>query len=60
MLQIWNEVLETVMRFGREYGRPVALGVVLVLAGGVALRVVLRLLGRNSLRPPGGSARHEV
>jgi hypothetical protein len=52
MLQVWNELFETAMQFGRHYGPLVALGVVLFIAGAVGLRFGLRLLGRAVSRPP--------
>jgi hypothetical protein len=47
MPQLYRALCETAMHFVREYGPPVALAIVLFVAGGIALRVVSRLLPRG-------------
>jgi hypothetical protein len=54
MLEIYNALFETASRLGGKYGPPVALAVLLLVAGGVALRVVARLLPRGG---PGAGGR---
>ncbi len=48
MLQVLDALFETAFRLGREYGPRVALGALVFIAGGVALRAL------SSLRPRGG------
>jgi hypothetical protein len=45
MLQIFDALFETVFRLGREYGPAVALVVLVLAAGGFALRAI------SSFRP---------
>jgi hypothetical protein len=52
MFHVYNALFETAFGFGREYGRPVALAVVVLLGGGIALWVVSRLLRHRG--PKGG------
>jgi hypothetical protein len=47
MPQLYRALCETALRFASEYGPPVTLAVVLFVAGGIALRVVSRLLPRG-------------
>ena len=46
MLQIWNALSETTVRLAGEYGPPVAVGVLVVIGCGIALRLLCRALGR--------------
>jgi hypothetical protein len=50
MLQIYNAILETVGRLAQDYGRQAAVGILLFLAAGTALRLVGRVLPRGG--PP--------
>jgi hypothetical protein len=47
MLQVYDALFETAIRFGREYGPRVAVAVLVVFAAGIALRAL------SSLRPRG-------
>jgi hypothetical protein len=47
MLQVFDALFETAFRLGREYGPQVALAVLVLCAGGIALRAL------SSLRPRG-------
>ena len=47
MLQVYDALFETAIRFGREYGPRVAIGVLAVLAAGVAWRALSALLPRG-------------
>jgi hypothetical protein len=47
MLQVYDALFETAFRLSREYGPAVALAVLVLVAGGVALRAV------SSFRPRG-------
>jgi uncharacterized protein (TIGR03382 family) len=50
--QIYGAVVETVMRWCQEYGPTVAWAVVLLLAGGLGLRILYRVLQYSRSRPP--------
>jgi hypothetical protein len=47
MLQEYGALFETALRLGREYGPPVAAAVLLLVAAGVAARIVSGLLPRG-------------
>ncbi len=49
MLQVYEALIETSLRFGREYGPPVALAVLAFTACGIFLRVVASLRPRDRL-----------
>jgi hypothetical protein len=49
MLQVYDALFETAFRLGREYGPRVALGALVFVAAGIALRAL------SSLRPRSGS-----
>jgi hypothetical protein len=48
MLQVYDSLFQTALRLGGEYGPPAALAVLAFVGGGIALRVLSRVL------PPGG------
>jgi hypothetical protein len=50
MSQLYRALCETALGFAHEYGPPVALAIVLFVAGGLALRVVSRLLPRGGTK----------
>ena len=50
MLQVFDALFQTAFRIGREYGPTVALAVLLLVAGGIVLRVVSRVLHRRGPR----------
>jgi hypothetical protein len=47
MLQVFDALFETAIRYGREYGPRVAVGVLAVVAAGVALRALSAILPRG-------------
>jgi hypothetical protein len=48
MLQIFDALFETAFRLGREYGPQVAIGVLVFVGCGVALRALSSLRSRGS------------
>jgi hypothetical protein len=50
MLQVYDALFETALRFGREYGPPVAVAVLVFVGCGVALRILARVLPRGGPR----------
>ena len=55
MFQVFDALFETAFRLGREYGPRVALGVLVVVGGGIVWRVFLSSLGPRG--GPEGSGR---
>ncbi len=48
MLQVYEALFDSAIRLGREYGPRVAVGVLAVVAAGVALRALAAVLPRGN------------